>query len=59
MTLARAHIRFAHRLLDSGVDIVHGHSFHHPRPIEVYRNRIIFYSLGMKITVPCGNRESQ
>jgi poly-gamma-glutamate synthesis protein (capsule biosynthesis protein) len=40
------HIRFAHRLIDSGVDIVHGHSSHHPRPIEVYRRRVIFYGCG-------------
>jgi poly-gamma-glutamate synthesis protein (capsule biosynthesis protein) len=42
----REHVRFAHRLIDSGVDIVHGHSSHHPRPIEVYRKRIIFYGCG-------------
>jgi poly-gamma-glutamate synthesis protein (capsule biosynthesis protein) len=33
--------RFAHRLVDGGVDLVHGHSSHHPRPIEVYRCRLI------------------
>jgi poly-gamma-glutamate synthesis protein (capsule biosynthesis protein) len=38
--------RFAHRLIDSGVDIVHGHSSHHPRPIEVYQRRVIFYGCG-------------
>jgi poly-gamma-glutamate synthesis protein (capsule biosynthesis protein) len=41
-----AQVRFAHRLIDSGVDIVHGHSSHHPRPIEVYRKRVIFYGCG-------------
>ena len=41
-----AQIRFAHRLIDGGFDIVHGHSSHHPRPIEVYRNRIILYGCG-------------
>src|SRR5690606_26641541 len=25
---------FAHRLIDGGVDLVHGHSSHHVRPIE-------------------------
>jgi poly-gamma-glutamate capsule biosynthesis protein CapA/YwtB (metallophosphatase superfamily) len=39
-------IGFAHRLVDSGVDIVHGHSSHHPRPIEIYRRRVIFYGCG-------------
>lgn len=42
----REHIRFARRLIDSGVDIVHGHSSHHPLPIEVYRNRLILYGCG-------------
>jgi poly-gamma-glutamate synthesis protein (capsule biosynthesis protein) len=40
------HTQFAHRLIDGGVDIVHGHSSHHPRPIEVYRNRLILYGCG-------------
>ena len=39
-------IRFAHRLIDEGIDIVHGHSSHHPRPIEVYRGRLILYGCG-------------
>lgn len=41
-----AHVSFAHRLIDGGVDIVYGHSSHHPRPIEVYRRRVIFYGCG-------------
>ena len=39
-------IRFAHRLIDGGVDLVHGHSSHHPRPIEVYRKKLILYGCG-------------
>jgi poly-gamma-glutamate synthesis protein (capsule biosynthesis protein) len=39
-------VRFAHRLIDGGVDLVHGHSSHHPRPIEVYRNKLILYGCG-------------
>jgi poly-gamma-glutamate capsule biosynthesis protein CapA/YwtB (metallophosphatase superfamily) len=39
-------VRFAHRLIDAGVDIVHGHSSHHPRPVEVYRNKLILYGCG-------------
>ncbi len=38
--------RFARRLIDAGVDIVHGHSSHHPKAIEVYRNRPIMYGCG-------------
>ena len=39
-------IRFAHRLIDAGIDVVHGHSSHHPRPIEVYRGKLILYGCG-------------
>jgi poly-gamma-glutamate synthesis protein (capsule biosynthesis protein) len=42
----RAQVRFAHRLVDSGVDVVHGHSSHHPRPVEVYRDRLVLYGCG-------------
>lgn len=42
-----AHRRFAHRLIDLGAaDIVHGHSSHHPMPVEVYRDRLILYGCG-------------
>jgi poly-gamma-glutamate synthesis protein (capsule biosynthesis protein) len=39
-------VRFAHRLIDGGVDLIHGHSSHHPRPVEVYRGRLILYGCG-------------
>jgi poly-gamma-glutamate capsule biosynthesis protein CapA/YwtB (metallophosphatase superfamily) len=39
-------VRFAHRLVDAGVDLVHGHSSHHPRPIEVYRRKLVLYGCG-------------
>ncbi len=42
----RAQVRFAHRLIDNGVDVVHGHSSHHPRPVEVYRDRLVLYGCG-------------
>lgn len=38
--------RFARRLIDGGCHVVHGHSSHHVRPIEVYRGRLIFYGCG-------------
>lgn len=40
------HVRFAHWLIDGGVDLVYGHSSHHPRPIEVYRGKLILYGCG-------------
>jgi poly-gamma-glutamate capsule biosynthesis protein CapA/YwtB (metallophosphatase superfamily) len=45
-----AHIRFAHRLLDDSVDLVHGHSSHHPRPMEIYRDKLVLYGCGDFIT---------
>ncbi len=38
--------RFAHRLIDAGVDLVFGHSSHHPQGAEVYRERAILYGCG-------------
>ncbi len=38
--------RFAHALVDGGADVVHGHSSHHPRPLEVYRGRLILHGCG-------------
>ncbi|MER7457687.1 CapA family protein [Micromonospora sp. NPDC126480] len=40
------HVSFAHGLIDAGVDVVHGHSSHHPRPVEVYRDRLVLYGCG-------------
>ena len=38
---------FAHGLIDeAGVDVVHGHSSHHVKAIEVYRDRLILYGCG-------------
>ena len=38
---------FAHQLIDNArVDIVHGHSSHHPRPLEFYKGHPIFYGCG-------------
>ena len=38
---------FVHGLMDhAGVDLVHGHSSHHPRGIEVYNNKLILYGCG-------------
>lgn len=44
--ISAADIRFAHALIDGGVDIVHGHSSHHPRPIELYRGKLVLYGCG-------------
>ena len=38
--------KFAHAAIDAGADAVYGHSPHVPRAVELYKDRIIFYSLG-------------
>lgn len=38
---------FVHRLIDeAGIDIIHGHSSHHPLGIEVYNRKLILYGAG-------------
>lgn len=38
---------FAHALIEeAGADVVHGHSSHHPKGIEVHRGRLILYGCG-------------
>lgn len=42
-----SHRRFAHGLIDRArVDLVFGHSSHHPRPVEIHRDRAILYGAG-------------
>ncbi|MFD2517259.1 CapA family protein [Salinimicrobium flavum] len=41
------HKVFAHKLIDeAGVDLVFGHSSHHPIGIEVYKEKLIIYGAG-------------
>jgi poly-gamma-glutamate synthesis protein (capsule biosynthesis protein) len=45
--IPHAHRAFAHALVDrAGIDLVHGHSSHHVKGIEVYRDRLILYGCG-------------
>jgi poly-gamma-glutamate capsule biosynthesis protein CapA/YwtB (metallophosphatase superfamily) len=45
--ITRDEVRFAHGLIDvAGFDVVHGHSSHHLKAIEAYRDRPIFYGCG-------------
>ncbi len=49
--LPDAHRRLAHGLIDAaGVDLVHGHSSHHVKGIEVHGGRLILYGCGDLIT---------
>jgi poly-gamma-glutamate synthesis protein (capsule biosynthesis protein) len=45
--IPREQTLLAHRLIDeAGVDIIHGHSSHHVKAIEVYKDRLILYGCG-------------
>jgi poly-gamma-glutamate capsule biosynthesis protein CapA/YwtB (metallophosphatase superfamily) len=45
--ITEAFIRFAHQLIDAaGVDLVFGHSSHHFKGFEIYRNKLILYGAG-------------
>lgn len=39
-------VRFAHRLVDAGVDVIHGHSAHVFHGLEIYRGKVILYDTG-------------
>jgi poly-gamma-glutamate capsule biosynthesis protein CapA/YwtB (metallophosphatase superfamily) len=45
--ISRDEIDFAHRLIDeAGIHIVHGHSSHHLKGLEVYKSRLVLYGCG-------------
>jgi poly-gamma-glutamate capsule biosynthesis protein CapA/YwtB (metallophosphatase superfamily) len=39
-------VQFSHAMIDAGADLVLGHGPHVVRPLELYSNRLIAYSLG-------------
>ena len=45
--VAHGQTEFAHQLIDrAGVDGIHGHSSHHVKGIEVYKDKLILYGCG-------------
>jgi poly-gamma-glutamate synthesis protein (capsule biosynthesis protein) len=48
--IPREQVVFAHRLINEGVAIVHGHSSHHVKAIEVFAGKFILYGCGDFIT---------
>lgn len=45
--IPESHVTLAHALVDrAGADVVHGHSSHHPKGIEVHRGKPILYGCG-------------
>ncbi len=43
-------IEFCHQAIDNGADLIIGHSPHVPRGMELYKGRLIAYSLGNFVT---------
>ena len=43
-------VEFAHKAIDEGADVIIMHGPHIPRGLELYKNRLIIYSLGNFIT---------
>ena len=39
-------VEFAHSMIDAGADLVLGHGPHVVRPLEIYKDRLVAYSLG-------------
>ncbi len=49
--VSREERAFAHQLIDTaGIDVVHGHSSHHVKGAEIYRNKPILYGCGDFLT---------
>jgi poly-gamma-glutamate synthesis protein (capsule biosynthesis protein) len=48
--VSETHRRFAHRLIDAGVHVVHGHSSHHVKGIELHHGHPILYGCGDLLT---------
>ena len=46
----RQQIAFAHRLIEQGIALVHAHSSHHVKAIEVFKGRLILYGCGDFLT---------
>ena len=39
-------IRFAHKLIEHGIAVVYGHSSHHVKTAEIYKDRLVLYGCG-------------
>jgi poly-gamma-glutamate synthesis protein (capsule biosynthesis protein) len=48
--IPRDQMTFAHRLIEEGIAIVHGHSSHHVKAIEIFKERLILYGCGDFLT---------
>lgn len=45
--IPQSHRKLAHRLIDNeSADLIFGHSSHHPKAMEIYKDRLILYGCG-------------
>ncbi|MFD3943288.1 CapA family protein [Streptomyces sp. NPDC058579] len=44
--LSGGDVAYGRALIDAGADVVHGHSSHHPRPLEVHRGKLVLHGCG-------------
>jgi poly-gamma-glutamate capsule biosynthesis protein CapA/YwtB (metallophosphatase superfamily) len=45
--IAADEVQFAHQLIErAGIDLIHGHSSHHAKAIEVFQGKLILYGCG-------------
>lgn len=45
--IPRKQMEFAHNLIEhAGIDVIHGHSSHHVKGMEVYKDKLILYGCG-------------
>lgn len=49
----------AHLLIDNGADVIFGHHPHVPEPVEVYKGKVAFYSLGNFVFDQTGEYQTQ
>lgn len=52
-------IELAHELIDAGADIIFGHHPHVLQPVEVYKDKLIFYSLGNFVFDQIGDEQNK
>lgn len=46
-SIPKEQVNFARKLIDEAqVDLIHGHSSHHPRGMEIYKGRLVLYGAG-------------
>ncbi len=56
---ASSTVELAHALIDAGADIILGHHPHVLQPVEIYKDKLIFYSLGNFVFDQVGEEQNK